>query len=317
MSESRSGALVCAIVLNYNGRAHLEYALPSLAQTAHRPFSLMIVDNASTDDSVEYVQHAFPSATLVVSDSNRGWSGGNNLGIAHAQQLNAAYVVLANNDIRVHPRWLDAPVALAEHDERIGIIGFHIIEAGGVRSNTEAFERAIAEWSTLETTESKPVDGMAMFVRMSLFDHLGFIDEGFFAYAEDNDLERRARRAGYRVITTNIPVRHHGGGTFDKKPLWAARLQIRNNLRLSLKHESLAGFLYQLLRHFAKGCLPFLHVDRNDRIARRLRPSNILVNFALFVYAVMWNLLHLPHTLRQRRADTRRIEATRHELDRI
>lgn len=317
MSEATSGALVCAIVLNFNGRAHLEYALASLAQTAYRPFNLMIVDNASTDDSVEYIQHTFPDATLVISDSNRGWSGGNNLGIAHAQQLNATYVVLANNDIRVHPRWLDAAVALAERDKRIGIIGFHIIEAHGARSNTAAFERAVAEWSTLETTESKPVDGTAMFVRLSLFDRLGLIDDAFFAYAEDNDFERRARRAGYRVVTTNIPIWHYGGGTFDKTPLWAARLQIRNNLLLSLKHDSPAGFLYQLLRHFVKGCFPFVRVDRSDRIARRLRPSNIFVNFALFVYAVIWNLLHLPQTLQQRREDARRIRAARHELDRI
>lgn len=311
----RDAPLACVVVLNYNGRQHLEYCLPSIAATDYRLLRIMLVDNASSDDSVAYVQQHFPAVIVLRSEVNRGWSGGNNLGIARAHELGARYVVLANNDIRVDPRWVKVAVCLAEQDARIGVIGYRILEP---RAGDEdaGFTQAVAEWRELQMADDEIVDGMAMFVRMDLFEQLGPIDEGFFAYGEDNDLERRARRAGYRVVRTNVPIWHRGQGTFGRTPLWSAALQIRNNLRLALKHENAAGVIYQLLRHLAKGCLPFVSVDRHDPIARRLRPSNPAVNFLILLYAVIWNALHLPATLRRRRADEQRIQRARQQLGR-
>lgn len=313
MIEHVDDALVCAVVLNHNGREHLEYALPSLAQTEYANFKVIIVDNGSHDDSLEYTQRTHPDMILVKSDINLGWSAGNNLGIYHARQLGAQFVILANNDIRVDGRWVGAAVEVAQQDPRIGIIGFDIIEARGIQ-NLSRFEQAVIAWSALQTSNPPFVDGMAMFVRMGVFDQIGLIDEGFFAYAEDNDFGQRARKAGYRIVKTNIPVWHLGEGTSGRRPLRSAALQIRNNLRLSLKHDSARGFAYQLARHFAKGCLPFLKVDRTDPVARRLRPSNIIVNFGLLVYALFWNVWHLPATIRQRRQDMRKIRAARIHL---
>jgi len=125
----------------------------------------------------------------------------------------------------------------------------------------------------------------------------------------------RVIEAGYSVIETNAPVWHHAQGTFGKRMLWAASLQMRNNLRLSLKHDSPTGVLYQWARHFAKGCLPFVNVDLSNPIERRLRPSNIFVNFGIWVYATAWNLWRLPATLRRRREDRRRVYAARQFLE--
>ncbi len=313
MTETARTPLVCIIVLNYNGREHLTYCLPTLLATDYRPLAIVVVDNASSDDSVPFVEQCFPEVTVLCSSINVGWSGGNNLGIAHARQIGAAYVALANNDIRVNSRWIGAAVSVAEADPRIGIVGFQILEP---RNGDEdaGFAQAVAEWPGLQVVEPRWVDGMAMFVRTSLFERIGMIDEDFFAYAEDNDFERRARKAGYRVVATNVPVWHRGQASFGRTPLRAAALQIRNNLRLSLKHDSVSGIIYQVLRHFAKGCLPFVKLDRRDPVARRLRPSNVAVNFALLIYAVAWNLWHLPGTLRRRREDAQRIRATRREL---
>jgi len=306
--------LVCVIVLNHNGRRHLEYCLPSLLATDYPSMHLLLVDNASQDGSATWVRERFPGVEIIESPVNRGWAGGNNLGIARAQELGAGYIALANNDIRVHPAWLRAAVQAAETDRRIGIVGFQIYDAQG-SGETAAFEEAVRGWQGPSWGPAEVVDGMAMLVRASLFDALGPIDEGFFAYAEDNDLVIRARRAGYRVIQVNVPVWHYGGGTFGERLLWAARLQIRNNLRLALKHEPPAGVLYQLARHFAKGCLPFVRVDPHDFAARRLRPSHPIVNFGIWLYAVGWNIRHLPATLRQRRLDQQRIAAARRQWD--
>jgi GT2 family glycosyltransferase len=304
---------VCVIVLNYNGRRHLEYCLPSIRDTEYAPLTIIVVDNASTDGSPDYVRQEFPEVGLLISSQNLGWAGGNNLGISQARRLGAEYIVLANSDIRVDSRWIAGAVKAARSDPRIGIVGFRIFEPGEP-GDTTAFRQAVAEWNALEYTDTLIVDGMAMFIRADALARLGPIDEGFFAYAEDNDLARRASKAGYRVVQTNVPVWHHTQGSFGARSLWAASLQIRNNLRLSLKHDSPAGVLYQWARHFAKGCLPFVKADLSNPIERRLRPSNILVNFGIWVYATAWNLWRLPATLRRRREDQQRIQATRHYL---
>ena len=318
MAENTNLPLVYVVVLNYNGRRHLEYCLPSILATEYRPLRVLVVDNASSDDSVEFVRETFPPVEMLVSEENRGWSGGNNLGIRRALSRGAAYVVLANNDIRVDRRWVTAVVDIMQRDTRIGIVGFQVFEPRDAATvDDSGFGQAVAEWDGLQISESGTIGGMAMFVRGDLFEQIGLIDEGFFAYAEENDLVWRARKAGYRVIGTNIPVWHCGQGTFGRRPLWAASLQIRNNLRLSLKHDSPAGVLYQVARHFAKGCVPFLIVDPYDRIARRLRPSNVFVNFVLWVCAVVWNIWHLPRTLSRRREDQRAIQATRRRLEQL
>ncbi len=314
MSISGQYPLVCVIVLNYNGRRHLAYCLPSLLATEYPSMHLLLVDNASQDGSTAWVREHFPQVEIIESAVNRGWAVGNNLGIARARELGARYAALVNNDVRVHPAWLKAAVQAAEANRRIGIVGFEIYEARG-SEDTRAFEEAVRQRREPRWEPAQVVDGMAMLVRMSLFDVLGPIDEGFFAYAEDNDLVIRARRAGYIIARANVPVWHYGGGTFGERLLWAAKLQIRNNLRLAIKHDSPAGVLYQAARHFAKGCLPFLRVDPHNFAARRLRPSHPIVNFGIWLYAVGWNIWHLPATLRQRWLDYQRITAARQQWD--
>ncbi len=304
--KASSSPLVCVVVLNYNGLAHLKYCLPSILATDYPALTIIVVDNASSDASVNFVRRNYPQVNLILSDTNRGWSGGNNLGINFARRCGAEYVVLANNDIRVDPRWVSAAVSVAQQDPRVGIVGFKTIEPREDDQVAE-FARAVALWSGLCVSEAEYVDGMAMFMRMKVFDEVGMIDEGFFAYAEDNDLVLRARKAGYRVVATNVPVWHKGQGFWGRAPLRAAALQMRNNFRLSIKHDDIWGVLYQIARHFAKGCLPWVRIDPYDQVARRLRPSNIVVNGVLLLYALAWNLYHLPQTLRRRREDMKRI----------
>jgi glycosyltransferase involved in cell wall biosynthesis len=311
MSEKMRDPSVCVIVLNYNGRQHLEYCLPSILATDYNALTIVVVDNASSDDSVEFVRQHHPKANLVVSTVNLGWSGGNNLGIEYARRIGAEYVILANNDIRVDTRWVREAVQVAQQDSQIGIVGFRILEPRGGEYDA-GFTHAVAEWSELKINEPRWVDGMAMFFRTSVFEHIGLIDEGFFVYGEDNDLERRARKAGYHVVEINVAVWHLGQGFFGKVPLRAGKLQIRNDLRLSLKHDDLLGVLYQVARHFGKGCLPFVKIDRNDPVAQRLHPSNIFVNFGILLYAIGWNIWHLPATLRRRHEDNQRALKTRH-----
>ena len=163
--------LTCVIVLNYNGRAHLEYCLPSIAATEYSPLRIIVVDNASTDDSRSMVTTRFPQIEWLASSLNRGWSGGNNFGIQYAMGMGGRYVVLANNDIRVDPRWLDVAVLAAEEDPRIGIVGFRIVEPRGTDGDA-GFTQAVHDWTYSAPRDTNVVDGMAMFVRMAVFEQI-------------------------------------------------------------------------------------------------------------------------------------------------
>ena len=92
--------LVSVIVLNYNGMRFLDTCYSSLMKTEYEPVEWIMVDNASTDDSVKFVSQHFPEVTLILNHENAGFSKGNNIGIRAAK---GKYVVLLNNDVRVDP----------------------------------------------------------------------------------------------------------------------------------------------------------------------------------------------------------------------
>ena len=296
--------LVCIVVLNYNGREHLDYCLTSVAATAYSNYQIIVVDNASPDGSAELVSALCPSAQLIRSHLNRGWSGGNNVGILTALEMGAQYVVLANNDIRVDPRWVSEAVKLAESDPQVGIIGFQVLEREPRSANRDSgFERAQAIWTEIESSYPKYVGGMAMFVRTELFEQIGLIDEGFFAYCEENDFQIRARKAGYKVVAINVPVWHYGQGAFGKIPARAAIMQTRNNIRLLLKHGSLFDLLNSGLNHFTKRILPSRDAQIQSAVEGRLRFSGSIGNLVILSQAVIWNIWVLPTTIKRRRDD--------------
>lgn len=299
--------LVHIVVLNYNGKSHLEYCLPSILSTDYSNFEVVVVDNDSSDGSIEYIKENFPSVELIQLDENRGWAGGNNVGVMHAREHDAEYVVLANNDIRVHPDWISGAVEAAESDEEVGFVGFDVF--GTVRPiPLEEYESACEEYEDLSYEYTGEfVDGMALFGRMGVFDSIGPIDEDFFLYAEETDLEIRGKEAGYKRMRTNVPIWHYSSGTMEEMPIKSSYLAIRNHIRLALKHESPSGVGRRLGLLYYTGCYPFFDGDMQNRINARRRPRGILFNFLLITYCLLWNVVHLPETLTARRRDYRRI----------
>lgn len=305
--------LVYVVILNYDGKSHLEYCLPSIMSTEYSNYEVVLVDNDSSDDSVEYVRENFPSVTVLEQDRNRGWGGGNNVGVEHASEQGADYIVLANNDIRVHPKWLTAAVRAAERDPDVGFVGFDIY--GTIRPvPLEEYEEACESWTEISFDYTDDfIDGMAVFVRMEVFDEVGPIDEDFFLYAGETDLEIRASRAGYRRMRTNVPVWHYSSGTTAKMPVKSAYWANRNHIRLALKHGSPTGVAYTVLKLYYTGCHPLFDGDMENRITARRRPRGIVFNFFLITYCLLWNVVHLPWTWRAKKTDYGRIREARGE----
>ncbi len=299
--------LVYIIVLNFNGCEHLGYCLPSLATTTYPNYQILVVDNASPDGSGEMVAELCPSGQLICNSQNLGWSGGNNVGIRAALEMGAEYVVLANNDIRVDPRWVSEAVIVAESDSQIGVIGFRVLEPEPGSTDRDAgFEHANATWAKIEYSYPKYVGGMAMFVRAELFEQIGLIDEGFFAYGEENDFQIRARKAGYTIVSINVPVWHYGQATFGKTPMRAAVLQTRGNIRLLIKHGTPLELIHAGIAHISSRILSFPTSLPSSAVEQRLQASNPIINFVILVWGLAWNLWMLPLTLKRRWDDNRR-----------
>ncbi|RLC67382.1 MAG: glycosyltransferase family 2 protein [Chloroflexi bacterium] len=205
---------VAVIVLNWNRREDTLECLRSLERLTYPNYGVIVVDNGSTDGSVEAVQEAFPSLQLLTNAENLGFAGGNNVGIRYALDGEADYVFLLNNDTVVDAALLDELVAAAEADPQIGLVGPKIyyydqpdrLWYAGAR---EQWLRRIPATVGLDELDQGQYDqvretafvyGTAMLIRRQALEGIGLFDERFFAYHEDADFCMRARQAGYYCV---------------------------------------------------------------------------------------------------------------------
>lgn len=309
--QSSECPLVCILLLNWNGEKHLEYALPSVLATDYPNYELVIIDNASTDGSVGLVQKHFPQVTLLCNERNLQYAAGNNVGVYYAIQRGAKYVALLNNDMKVDPRWLRTAVQVAEERPRVGCVGFRVFnQYRDEDRNGRQFEMAVTAWHSLDVAEAKHIAGCALFVRTEVFERVGFFDEVYVAYGEEDDLERRAMRAGYKLVRLNVPMWHYAMGSWMRAPLQASRLAMRNTLRCAIKHEDWRGFLRTLRLLLDLACNPFCKVDMTYFHYQRLRPRGFVVRCGMLLYALFWNIAHLPQSIFMRVEEQRKIATT-------
>jgi len=245
------------VIVNWNGRVDTIQCLESLAAAQPKPASVVVVDNASTDGSVpalarwaEHCKAARP--TIVASDSNRGFAGGSNLGIAHlAQDLELTHFLLLNNDATVdRARFAELARAL-ERAPDAGILGVTIYEgptrdrvwyAGGRLPRLRGLTvhgKTVPRNAELVATEF--VTGCAMLIARRVWESLGPLPECYFMYFEDTEYSHRARAAGFQVAYAPRAVVHHvGSGTVGRlvspprNEYWFSRaraLFARRNLR--------------------------------------------------------------------------------------
>jgi GT2 family glycosyltransferase len=200
---------VTIVVLNWNGRHLLQSCLPALLALDYPQYALLLVDNASTDDSIAYVRSHFPQVQLLQNDRNLGYAAGNNHALRAAD---TPFVALVNPDIVVAATWL-RELMVPFTDPRVGIVGSRLYYPGGTQlqhaGGAVHLPRALPEHFGNGAPGAGPfgeqrdvpyVIGAATALRCSMLDEIGLFDEGFFLYYEDADICTRARRAGYRIV---------------------------------------------------------------------------------------------------------------------
>lgn len=235
LTNSVTSPILSIIVVNYNGMRFLADCLTSIADHVSCPYEVIVVDNASTDGSCEFIKENFPHVRLIPSERNLGFTGGNNLG---ARQASGELLLLLNNDTRLLTP-LDAAIEEFSRDEKLGALGCMMYNTDGSFQHSIGFEatplRLVLSWLGIgrfpaapdifkrvvadKRVYSKPlknaawVSGAFLMTRRAIWESLGGLDERYFMYMEDVDYCKRLMGAGLRVAyTPKVEIIHCGGG---------------------------------------------------------------------------------------------------------
>ena len=248
-------ARLSVVILNWNGRRHLERYLPSVVAHTAGDAEVVVADNGSTDDSLQWLRLTHPDVRVIRLDRNYGFAGGYNRAL---KEVDSEYVLLLNSDVEVTAGWwqplvevLDkesdvaavAPKLLADMERTkfeyagasggfIDYLGYPFCR-GRILSNVEADsgqydDRRDIFWAS----------GAALCCRREVFDALGGFDDDFFAHMEEIDLQWRMQLAGWRIVVEPKSVVYHlGGGTLPASSR-KIFLNHRNNLAMLFKCAS-------------------------------------------------------------------------------
>ncbi|MBN1569906.1 MAG: glycosyltransferase [Acidobacteria bacterium] len=255
MNSSKNLPLISVVIPNYNGAEYLGACLRSLQAQTLRDMEIVVVDNASLDESVKVVQTSAPEAIVIRESRNLGFAGGVNAGIRLSK---GEWIAVLNNDTEVQKDWLDEFAKAIAHRPEAAFFACRILDFADrsrIYSAGDCYLRGGIGYRRGQGLKDREdfckecevfsASGCAALYRRKVVEELGGFDEHFFAYLEDVDLGFRIQAAGYRgYYVPRAVVYHHGaatgGGEFS--PL-TVRLRTRNSLLLLLKNTPAMMFL--------------------------------------------------------------------------
>jgi len=289
------------IVLNYNGRKHLEYSLKSLLKTrSSLEFKILVVDNNSSDNSWEYLKKYLSNKKieLLLLKRNYGWSKANNIAMKYMiKKYNPKYFTLANNDIIVHPDWLKSCNKAFNYDQKIGICGCTVF-GDGEFVPYKFYLQAKKNYRKLSLKiTNNNIGGMLFNIRARTIKLLAFIDEGFFFYGEETDLQVRAAKIGIKKAIVNTPIWHNTSSTQKRYKFRASFHQMISQLRLAIKHNSFFSFLRQFTSIFYNIIFnsKIKKLSKTRSGAKRIIPSDYrIINILILVFAAIRVILNYP-----------------------
>lgn len=245
----------------------MEPCLSSLSEQTYKNFHILVVDNASSDGSIEYMEENYPDIELIKLQKNFGFSKAVNIGIQHSR---TPYVILLNNDTTVDTRYVEEMVKAIEKSPKIFSVSSKMIQM----YHPELIDSAgdlytLLGWGVCRGC-GRPVSNYqkydeiftacagAAIYRRSVFDEIGYFDENHFAYLEDIDIGYRARIYGYyNMYCPTALVYHVGSGTSGSKyNSFKVKLAARNNLYLNYKNmpalQLVLNFIPLAIGYFVK-----------------------------------------------------------------
>ncbi|GLR18337.1 bifunctional riboflavin kinase/FAD synthetase [Portibacter lacus] len=247
---------ICTIaIINYNGSDYLESYLPSILYSSNDLVDYLVIDNASTDDSIDYLKEWHPEVNILPFTENYGFADGYNRSM---KDITSEFTVLLNNDVLVTENWLDPILEIMKADPTIAacqpkirslVAPKKFEHAGAAGGYLDALSYAYCKGRIFDEVEIDEgqydgtheifwASGAAMVVRTEVFNNLGGFDGNYFAHYEEIDLCWRMKRAGYKILAVNESIVYHlGGGTLPYQSTRKIYLNFRNSLRTLLKNE--------------------------------------------------------------------------------
>ena len=277
---------ISIIIVNYNGKELLQKCLESLFKTDYENFEVILVDNNSTDGSIEFVTKNYPKIIVIKLDSNKGFAEPNNVG---AKIAKGEHLLFLNNDTVTTSNFISEMVKVLQKDEQVAICQSLLLRPNGdVDSSGDFIDKiGIVYNSKTKIDQIKEVSsarGACMMIRKKIFDKLGGFDEKFFFSFEDVDLGWRSWILGYKVvIAPNSIVYHSVGKTSSKLKSEAAFHGLKNQLAMKITNfepkfvfRSLLLFFFVYgsreikiwLDYKIKGSTTMTSTDYEDRIAQ-------------------------------------------------
>jgi GT2 family glycosyltransferase len=242
---------ISVLVVNYNGRAYLGDCLSSLQRQSCRcEIEIIVIDNASTDGSLQLLESDYSGIRLVKLSRNQGFAGGNNAGLKVAR---GEFIAFLNNDAVADARWLEFLIDAIERDARVGGVASKIlfrsrpgvINSAGIElyHDGRGGDRGLGQADNGRFAEAAEVFGpcgAGMLLRRRLIEEVGHFDERFFLYYEDLDLAWRARLRGwrFRYEPRAIAYHVHGGTSGLGSPFFLFHVE-RNRVLANVKNGPL------------------------------------------------------------------------------
>jgi len=243
------------VILNWNGKKFLEKFLGEVvANTTTKDAEVIVADNNSSDDSLDFLKNNFPSLRVITLDCNYGYAGGYNRALS---QIDADYYILLNSDISVGPNWTEPLTMFMDLNPRAGACQprirsysqpSHFEYAGAAGGYIDRYGYPFCRGRIFNTVEEDTdqyndtaevfwASGACMIVRASAFKECHGFDDTFFAHMEEIDLCWRMQNAGYSIHYVSEPVVYHvGGGTLAYNSPFKIYLNFRNSLMMLAKN---------------------------------------------------------------------------------
>ena len=284
------------VLVCWNNKAYLDPCLKSLYEGGLKSsFDVVVVDNGSTDGSQQMLAEKYPDVMLIQNEGNVGLGKASNQGI---EATNGRYVLLLNNDTLVNGPALDVLVEyLDAHPEAGASAGKLLNPDGSFQSGFAPFSTLLEEFLIVthigemlwlgypshgDSNEIKATGWMSsacLLVRRAALDQIGLLDEGYFIYGDEADLQYRLNKAGWKVVfLPNSSIIHFGGRSMDR---WKRRKMVyRGKMMFYKKNYSFLSTLLLRLLFFVMSllkllvwCVGFLVPSRNDQAKKELRSN--------------------------------------------
>lgn len=312
--DSMKKEKVSILIVNWNGKKWLEKCLGSLRAQTYKNFEVIFVDNASTDDSVEFVEENFPEVKVVQSENNLGFAGGNNLGMKYAK---GEYILLLNNDTYVPKDFLEKFIDAFDQLSQASCIQSKIV----LMDQPEVFDVCCTFWTHSTflyyfghgKSEKDPqynvampcfsAKGASMMIKRDVIDVVGLFDDDFWCYYEETDFCHRLWLSGYECWYNSDTVAYHANG--------GTSLKFQNDF---IQFHNFKNKLASFLKNFQGGTLlwviPVFFVMNLGLGIFWLLQGKFQNMISLF-RAVLWNISHWGDTMKKRR----KIRAMRKKSD--